>query len=185
VKKKVSAEAPERNHVKVRRHGKVHELPADIRKSVDNLLVEPGIGYEDIAEYLKQKGHDVSKSSIGRYGKDFLAAYQRLRIIEDQSRALISDAGGDGLILEEAGSKLAAKKMIELLLSDDVGIKKIGDIAQGIASLQRASVAREKFKQDLKEKLQKTAEAVNKIVKSSGLSDKAAAEIRAKILGIA
>jgi len=42
-------------HKKIRRHGKVHDLPEDIKKEVDRLLIEPGIIYDDIEEFLKKK----------------------------------------------------------------------------------------------------------------------------------
>jgi uncharacterized ubiquitin-like protein YukD len=170
---------------KVRRHGKVHELPEPVRKQVDMLLLEPGASYEDIAEYLKRQGHDIGKSSIGRYGKEYMAAYQRLRIVEDKSRALVSEAGGDGLVLEEAGSKLFAQIVIDALLAENVPIKKVGDLMFSFASLQKSSIAREKFKVDLKDKVLKTADAVTKIAQKGGLSDDAARQIREKILGIA
>ena len=174
----------ERSHKKIRRHGKVHELPEELRKEIDDLLVEPDITYDDIAAFLKGKGHDISKSSIGRYGKDFLSEYQQLRIIEDQARTLVSESG-DGLILEEAGSKLFGKKIIELLMEQDIDIRKIPKLIMGFASLQRSSVAREKLKSELQDKVKDAAETVTEIAKSKGLSAQAVKEIKNKILGIA
>jgi hypothetical protein len=166
---------------KIRRHGKVNELPAEVRREVDALLVEPGVTYEDINAFLKERGHDISKSSIGRYGHEFLATYQRLRIIEDQSKALVSEAG-EGLVLEEAGSKLFAQKIIEALMKGNEPVD--SDLMFSFASLQKSSIAREKFKSDLKDKLAKTADKVDKIVRKGGLSDEAAKQIREKILGV-
>jgi hypothetical protein len=148
-------------HVKTRRHSKVSdELPEEFRSEVDRLLVE-GATYEDVSIFLKGKGFDISKSSIGRYGKEFLSAYQRLRIIEDQSRSLVSEAG-DGLVLEEAGGKLMAQKIIEILLARDIDMKKIPDLAIGLASLIKANVGREKFKADLKKRVDKVFEKTEK-----------------------
>jgi len=175
--------SPEKSHRKIRRHGKVHELPEEIRREVDDLLVEPGITYEDIAAYLKKKGYDISRSSIGRYGKEYLDTYQQLRIVEDQARTLVSEAG-DGLVLEEAGAKLFAKKIVQLLMEEDVDIQKIPKLLMGFAALQRSSVSREKMKADIQKKISRTAEEVTEAVKSKGLSDAAAEEIRKKILGI-
>jgi DNA-binding transcriptional ArsR family regulator len=149
-------------HVKTRRHSKVtDQLSDELRAEVDRLLVE-GAAYEDIADYLRGKGYDISKSSIGRYGKEFLSAYQRLRVIEDQSRTLVSEAGGDGLILEETGAKLFAQKIIELLMQSDVDIRKIPKLVSGFASLQASSVHREKFKSELKKKVEKVFEKTEK-----------------------
>ncbi len=57
--------------IKNRSHGKVDKLPEMIRKEVENRLLE-GYTYEEIASYLKEMGHTISKTSIHRYGKPFL-----------------------------------------------------------------------------------------------------------------
>lgn len=140
-----------RAHEKIRRHGKVHQLPSEIRKEVDDLLTTPGVTYQDIEEYLKPKGYDISMSSIGRYGKDFLNTYQQLRIIEDQARTLVSDAG-EGLTLDEAGGKLSAKMLIEILTSKEKADAMDPKLLAAFASMQKAAVAREKMKQDFDKK---------------------------------
>ena len=138
-------------HTKIRRHSRVDkELPDEIRAQVDRLLIESAT-YEEIVEFLKTKGHDISKSSIGRYGKEFLANYQRLRIIEDQSRTLVSDAG-DGMILEEAASKIFSQQIIELLMKKDFEIGKLPRIISDFAKLQASSQLRERLKNDFDKK---------------------------------
>ena len=171
-------------HVKTRRHSKIDsELPDEIKDQVNRLLIEDST-YPEIADFLKKKGFDISKSSVGRYGKEFLNEYKQLRIIEDQARTLVSESG-EGLVLEEAGSKLFGRKIIELLMDQDVDIRKIPKLMMGFASLQRSSVAREKLKSELQDKVKETAEKVTEIVKSKGLSEQAANIIKNKILGIA
>lgn len=135
-------------HVKTRRHSKVEtELSDDLRAQIDRLLIEDAT-YDDIAAFLKEKGHDISKSSIGRYGKEFLNQYRRLRIIEDQAKTLVSEAG-DGLVLDEAGGKLMGRKIIELLMEKDINLNQVPDLAWGIANLIKANVSREKSKIDV------------------------------------
>lgn len=156
----------EETNKKTRRHGKVHELPPEVRKEVDLLLTEPGTTYEDVAAFLKGKGFDISKSSIGRYGKDFLSTYQRLRVVEDQSRALISEVG-DGIVLDEAAGKLMAQKIIELLMRDGgVDSRSLPKHAIGLAAIIKANLSREKLKQDLKQKVGKTLDKVENQMKS-------------------
>jgi hypothetical protein len=152
-------------HIKTRRHSKItDELPPEVQSMIDRFLIQ-GSTYPEIADFLKAKGYDISKSSVGRYGKDYLAAYQRLRIIEDQSRTLVSEAG-DGLVLEEAGGKLMAQKIIEILLTPDMKGVKIPELAIGLASIIKANVSREKFKTDLKKKVEKVFEKTEKKMQS-------------------
>jgi hypothetical protein len=161
----------------------IDELPPEVRREVDRLLVEGNVTYDDIKEYLAKKGYDISRSGIGRYGKGFLASYQKLRILEDQARTLVSEAG-DGMVLEEAVSKLFAQKLVEAQLEEDFDVLEHGRLIGDFAKLQSSTVQRERFKRELKEKVEKTAESVVKTARQGGLSEEKAEEIRKKILGI-
>ena len=64
-------------------------------------------------------------------------------------------------------------------------IKLLAKAAQPIAQLSRAAVNQKKWEAEVKAKVQAVAEAAERIAKAGGLSNKSAAEIRRKILGIA
>lgn len=168
-----------------RRHGRVRdELPPEVREEVDRLLIEPGVTYDDIRAYLADKGYDISRSAIGRYGKDFLSVYQQLRMIEDKSKALVSEAGGDGMVLEEAASKLFAQLILEAQMSGQIKVTKLPRIISDFARLQASTVLRERLKKEFADRVKKTADEVGKVARAKGLSDETAEEIRKKILGI-
>jgi hypothetical protein len=169
---------------KIRRHSRIiDELPQELKQEIDNLLVQGDVTYDDIKEHLAAKGHDISRSSIGRYGKEFFANYRELRIIEEKSRTLVSEAG-DSMILDEAASKLFAQKILELQLAGKFDLKKNSRILADFAKLQAASIMRERMKQDFVKKTTAAAADVVKIVKKGGLSEDKAEEIRKRILGI-
>jgi Glu-tRNA(Gln) amidotransferase subunit E-like FAD-binding protein len=169
---------------KVRRHSRIgDELPQELKREVDRLLVEGNVTYDDIKAFLEEKGCDISRSAIGRYGKEFLASYQKLRVIEEKSRTLVSEAG-DGMVLEEAAAKIFAQKIVEAQLLEGFDILENPRLIGDFAKLQSSTVARERFKRELKEKVEKTAESVIKVARQGGLSDEKAEEIRKKILGI-
>ena len=170
---------------KIRKHSRLtDDLPEEIRKEVDALLVQGSATYDEIKAYLTQKGYDISRSAIGRYGKGFMATYQRLRIIEDKARTLVSEAG-DGMILEEAVSKTFSQMILELLHDGKMDLKKAPKIIGEFARLQASTVLRERVKNEYAKKVQKAGDEVEKLVKAGGLTDSKAAEIRKKILGIA
>ena len=134
---------------KVRRHGRVQDdLPREVRARVDRLLVEGGSTYDEIRDFLAGEGYDISRSAIGRYGKDFLATYQRVRIAEDKASTLIGEVG-DGLGLEEAASKLILQEVLETLLSGDLTPKEVAGLMGSLAKLQSASVNRERLKKEI------------------------------------
>ena len=66
------------------------ELPPNIRAEVNRILLE-GATYEEAAQYCHRKGHDISRSSMGRYGKVFFETYARVKRFEDQAAALTSE----------------------------------------------------------------------------------------------
>lgn len=147
-----------------RRHSKVEDLPQDKQEELNRLLIE-GSTYEEISAIFKQQGFDLSRSGIGRYGKGFLEEVRRLRIIEDQSKTLISEAGTDGLALDEAGGKLMSRRIIEMLMEKDIAPNKVPGLAIGLASLIKANVSREKFKADMKGKMGKIIKEVENNMK--------------------
>jgi hypothetical protein len=169
---------------KVRRHGRIQdELPVEIREQVDRLIVEGGCTYDDIKAFLDEAGYDISRSAIGRYGKEFLDSYRRLRVIEDKSRALISEVG-DGLVLEEATSKILMQRALECLLDGDLDAKESASLMKGVAQLQSSSVQREKLKKELRGKVEQTAGEIAAAARSGGLSEDLIRQIEEQVLGI-
>lgn len=155
---------------KGRNHSRItDDLPEEIRREVDRLLMEESLTYDDIAAFLTEKGYDISRSAIGRYGKGFMNHVRRLRIIEDKSRTLVSDAG-DGMILEEAAAKMFSQQIIELLMEDGFEVKALPRIISDFAKLQTSSALRERMKNEISKKAEK---AVDRIAAALGGKKKA------------
>ena len=170
------------SHTKIRRRSRIEtELPPDIREQVNRLLLE-GATYDDVADFCRGKGFDISKSSVGRYGKAFFEAYQNIKQFEDQSRALTSEVD-EGLPMEEAVGKMLLQKVLSGLI-DGADVFENSRLISDVASLQRSSIALSKHKMDLEKRVQKVADEVAATVKSKGLTDAAADQIRKKILGV-
>lgn len=171
---------------KKRSHSKIATaLSSEDLRELNKELTTPGVTYDDIVGWLGKRGYQISRSAVGRYGKDFLTRLERLKEVETKARAIVSDIG-DGLAMEEAASKIFVQKVLEHLLTvDDLAGQKFGSLMMAFSKLQASSTAREKLKADLKEKVVEAADEVKKDAKSRGLSEEAAEEIRQKILGIA
>jgi hypothetical protein len=169
---------------RVRCHGRIRdELPQEVREKVDRLLVEGGSTYDDIRDFLAAEGYDISRSAIGRYGKDWLNTYQRLRIAEDKARTLVSEVG-DGLALDEAASRLLMQKVLELLISTELTPKERASLMKSVAILQSSSVQREKLKKELRSKVEEVAEEVTQTARRGGMSDELIREMEERVLGI-
>ncbi|MEW6489983.1 MAG: phage protein Gp27 family protein [Thermodesulfobacteriota bacterium] len=151
----------------IRRRSKVEtELPRELRAEVDCLLVE-GATYEEIAAFCQGKGYDISKSSVGRYGKEFLQTYREIRILEDQARVLKGEVG-DGLALEEAGTKALMRKLLPLFLSGDFDVTELPRLVSDFAKLTSASVQREKWKAEVEKRIREAGEKVAERVEAEG-----------------
>jgi hypothetical protein len=169
---------------KIRKHSRLtDDLPEAILRDVDILLVQGSATYDEIKDFLDQKGFDISRSSIGRYGKRRFAQYRELRIIEDQSRTLVSGAG-DSMVLEEAAAKLFAKMIIELQLSGKLNLIKNSKIIGEFARLQASTVLRERVKNEYAKKAQKAAANIETKLKKKSLDPETLRVIKEEIYGI-
>ena len=171
---------------KHRRRSKIEtDLPKELKDQVHRLLIENET-YEDISLFLKQRGHDISQSSVGRYGKEFAEAYGAVKRFEEQSKALQSETGR-GLAMDEALTKLLQQKVMAAIMGENFDIMDTPRLLGDIAKLQSSNVSREKFKAEIAAKAKKELadeqkQKLDKAVKTGGL-DPATAQKARQILG--
>jgi len=169
------------------RRSKVKSLPKAIREELDEKLVEQGFqGYEELAEWLDEKGFDISKSSVHRYGQEFEDRLEALRIATAQAKEITEQVGDDEGALGDALTAVVQEKAFGLLTSMEMEEQEVEftSLMNAIARLQKASVKQKKFRQEMREKAQQAADDAEEIARDEGLSDQAAEQIREKILGI-
>ena len=75
---------------KNRSHSKIDRLPENLKREVENRLLE-GHTYDEIADYLKQMGQNISCRSVGRYGKPFLEKFEAVRMAKEYAQMLAED----------------------------------------------------------------------------------------------
>lgn len=75
---------------KNRSHGKIDSLPPELRREVENRLLN-GDTYEEVSGWLKSRGEEVHLSSVGRYGKKFLNKFESVRIAKEFAKLLAED----------------------------------------------------------------------------------------------
>ena len=68
---------------------RIDELPDEVKQLVDARLSDVGITYQEIADEVKKKGYEISRSSVGRYALRQGAALQHLKDAQNQTRVLI------------------------------------------------------------------------------------------------
>ena len=173
----------------------IDQLNPEDKQWLDSRFRDQGFcGYEEIAQILQERGYNVSKSSVHRYGQKL---EQKLAAVQASTQAaiMISEAAPDDADQRSAAvmSLMQTQLFDALIALQEAGgegvdpAKRLALIAQcgkGIASLAQASVGQKKWMLDVRERVEKAAQAVESIVKKGGLSAETAASIRAQILGI-
>lgn len=158
------------------------ELPVELRGEANRLLLE-GMTFDDMTAWSTNKGYDISRSSWGRYGKEFYEAFQAVKRFEDQSRVLTSESG-EGLTMEEAVSKMLLQKVMAAITTGKFDILELPRLISDVAKLQQSSVQREKLKDDLATRARAAADKVSKIATKGGLSPNAVDQIKREIMGV-
>ncbi len=178
----------------------IDQLSDEDRKWLDDQLLDNNFqGYAQLADELKQRGYQISKSSVHRHGQKI---ERRLQAVQDSTQAAIymaekmpDDAGALSNSVLNMMQTEFFNALVELQAIDDSnsegGIDPMGRMlalakaGKGIAEISKASVNQKKWQLEVREKTQNVADEVEKLSKKGGLSDETANLIRAKILGIA
>jgi hypothetical protein len=164
------------------------KLPSHIVDRVNDMLVEVGEDrktYEEIADWVKDQGYKTSKSALHRYAK-WVSALERVKLVGEQAKTIIDQAGTDPLKIEEATSKLGAVIVMEVfqeaMKGDKINVKHIGRLMGDFAKLQQSSVGREKLKSETAKKVDIAFSRIKEAL-SKELSNHP--EIREKLIKIA
>ncbi|MHB1026090.1 MAG: phage protein Gp27 family protein [Desulfobacteria bacterium] len=171
-----------------RKHFKAEALPPEVLDALNRQLAE-GRTYREVADWLDQMGHPVAKSSVARYGRDFLGRLERLRVIKDQARAIVEESPDKPATeLAEATNQLAMQLIMESLLKmEDLGEMKgakTTDLFKALSLLERSAVAREKLKLDFRVKVEKATQKIEEIGRAKGLDPETLKVIREQVYGL-
>lgn len=160
-------------------------LPDEVRKELEQRLIKGSFsGYVALAEWLNELGFEISKSSVHRFGSNFEERLRALKVATDQAKAIAEASEDDAGLMNDALIRLVQTKTFELLVELQADDKKLPKIGRMVADLARAAVSQKKWMNEKEAEVKKAADDVGKMVKEKGLSDEAADEIMATILGI-
>lgn len=177
------------------RESSIDQLSNDDKAWLDKRFMDQGFcGYEEIAAILQERGYNVSKSSVHRYGQK---VEQKLAAVQASTQAamMIADAAPDdsdmrssavlSLVQTELFNALVALQEADNEDADPADrIMLMAKAGKGIAEIAKASVNQKKWESEVKERVQAAAKAVEKIVKKGGMSKDTVDEVKKEILGI-
>lgn len=173
---------------------KIEQLPNELRAELDRRLIEGGFsGYVDLAEWLTEVGYAIGKSAVGVYGLGLQRKLDAIKASTEAARLIAQAAPDDADERSNAIISLVQTEIFESLLalqeaseeSDPAArVAILGKAARNIATLTRASVARNKWAAEIKSKVDAVAAEVKKIASQAGVSEETMAAIDARIMGI-
>lgn len=168
-----------------RKHHKLAQFPPEVVAAVNDLLTK-GVTYDQIVEFLGQRGHEIGKSSVARYAKDFAARLERVRVVRDQLRAVAAEVDQDPLAMQDATTQVALHLIAEHLmrLQDLDGANPV-QLMRALAHLQSSSVQVSKWREEQSRRVRDAASAVGDKARKAGLSEEVIREIEERVLGIA
>lgn len=177
------------------RPSNIDALPNEIRQALDKLLLDNNFcAYDSIAEYFKQRGYQLSKSAVHRYGQKLERRLQAIKASTEAAKLLAENVDDTENHLSGSVISLVQTELFETLLNlqeaEEVSepserMELLSKAAKSIAELSRASIANKKWQVEVRSKAEAAATKVEGIARKVGLSAEAAAVIRREILGIA
>lgn len=174
----------------------VTALPEDVRSALNQELIGRNFtGYQELEDWLRGQGYEISKSAIHRYGQKIERRMAAIKAATEAAKMLTVAAGDDQDTRSEAVIALVQTEMFDSIIAiqeaGDEGLSPadrlgmMSKVAKNIATLARASIAQKQFKMQVQARAQEAAEKVAKLAKKGGMSAATVDEIKRSILGIA
>lgn len=145
-----------------RSHKVVEKLPPNVIAAINDAIVNKRKTYQEIVDWLKSDGYNVSWSSVQRYGQEFLKNLEEITIKREQAKAIIETSGGLKMEMSEATSTVAFQLLMDMLINtDSKNIEKITlDAIKTLATLERSTVSREKLKMSYDKGVKEASERI-------------------------
>ena len=166
---------------------KITQLPDALRAELERRLITGGFAnYRDLSDWLRGQGYEISRSAINRFGQDFEAKCEAIRVATEQAKAIVATVGDDEGNMNEALIRLIQQLSFDILIKNqdaDIAslLPKMGVM---VAKLSKASVDQKKWMTDVKKKAEKAVENIEEKLKSQKLDPEALRVVREEIYGI-
>ena len=167
---------------------KIKQLPEPDRKWLESLLIENNFAnYDILANALAERGYEISRASVGRFGKEFKEHCERVKQSTEMAIILAEQLGDDENAIGDAAVRTMQSELYQAMADYDWGrIKQMdpNELSLSVARLSRAGVNQKKWQAEVRERIRQVADEVGEMAREGGLSVEAVNEVRTKILGI-
>jgi hypothetical protein len=141
-----------------------------------------------LASWLRDQGFEVSRSAIHRFGQEFEAKCEAIKIATEQAKAIVATVGDDEGNMNEALIRLIQQLSFDILIKNqdaDIAalLPKMGVM---VAKLSKASVDQKKYAVEARKRtLEEAADSIEATAKQEGVSNETIAKIRRDVLMMA
>lgn len=145
------------------RRSSIDGLPDDVRRWLDRALSAKGFAqYQVLEQHLRDKGHDISKSAIHRYGQKLERRLAAIKASTEAAKLIAEVTPDDKDARSEALTSIIQSELFEALVNlqeasdEDVDpaarIGMLSSAAKNIATLTRSSVNLKRFQAEAEER---------------------------------
>lgn len=123
-------------------------LPENVRREFDERLIRSGFSdYRGLAEWLGERGFEISKSAAQRYGSKIEERMAALKTATEQAKAIVAASDDDAGELGESLIMLAQEKVFTMLVDLEIDPSKvnISSLIRNVSELVRGGVTQKKF----------------------------------------
>lgn len=76
---------------KNRKCSKVDRLPFDVKTTVEQMMLDPTVTYRNIANYIRERGYEISISSVQRHAANLNESASTLKMAQENFRVLMDE----------------------------------------------------------------------------------------------
>jgi len=173
----------------------IEGLPEEVRRWLESTLVDSNFsGYQELEALLREKGYEIGKSSIHRFGQKLEKRLSAIKASTEAARLIVESASDDKNARSEAVMALVQSELFETLVNlseaEDAAdpakrVVLLSNAAHAVANVARADITQKKFRHEVQQRIVAAAASAANIARKGGLSQESVEALRREILGIA
>lgn len=160
---------------------KIKQMPDGDREWLERWLKDNHFGnLDDLVQQLNERGYEISRSSIGRFSKEFKQRCENIKRSTELAVFLADQVGDDRNALGDAMVNTMQAEFFDAMNGYDwerIHDMDPGEISLAVSRLSRAGVNQKKWMTEAKEKMDAAKKLLSGVVRNGGLSEEALAQI--------
>lgn len=160
---------------------KIKTMPETDRKWLEAQLIAKHFSdYDGLAQALAERGYEISRAAVGRFGKEFKEHCEKIKRSTDMAVILSQQLGDDEAALGDAAIRTMQSELYQAMTDYDWSrIQQMdpNELSLSVARLSRAGVNQKKWMSEVKEKMDAAKKLLKGVMNEGGVSEEALARI--------